>query len=172
MHGLPQTSYVRRQAGEVLSASMLWAQAGFPPTGALRGKSAAQNDGLRFEEKVSRDFTSTYDYFLSQVPFRFTTAYGTSKCILDGMLFKHHLLEEHEVVLIEMKRRHTADAWFQLRRLYFPVVQKAFPRKSLRLLEVCKHYEPGVKLPEPYKLHKGMADFLESGSPFGVICWR
>lgn len=172
MHGLPQTTYVRRQAGSVLSASLLWGEAGFPPSGAQRGKSAAQNEGLRFEEKVSQELTLRYEYFLPQVPFRFTTSYGTEKCILDGMLFKHRSLETHEIVLVEMKKRHTADAWFQLRQLYFPVVQKAFPRSSLRLLEICKQYEPGVRLPEPYKLHKTLCEYLESGAPFGVVSWR
>lgn len=169
---VPVTSYVKRRAGLVSSASLLWDRAGLEPAGAQRGKSAAQNDGLRFEKKVSARLNAEYPFFLQQVPFRFTADFLSEKCILDGMIFRAEGMEDHELLLVEIKRRHTADAWFQLRYLYHPVVQIAFPGKRVRLLEICKQFEATVTLPEPYRLHLSVRAFLESGDAFGVVCWR
>lgn len=169
---LPVTHYVKRRAGNVSSATLLWGQAGFEPGGPQRGKSAAQNEGLRFERKVSRELCSRFPFFLQQVPFRFTSDFVTEKCILDGMIFRAEGLAERELCLVEIKRRHTADAWFQLRYLYHPVVQRAFPGWRVRLLEVCKQFEASVALPEPYRLHLSIRAFLEEGGAFGVVCWR
>lgn len=166
---VPVTSYVKRRAGTVSSASLLWDRAGLPGAGPARGKTAAQNAGLRYEAKVLSRLWSEFGGFLSQVPFRFTSDFVSEKCILDGIIFRP---EMRELVLVEVKSRHTADAWFQLRYLYHPVVSVVFPGWGIRLLEICKSYEPGVKLPEPYVLHKSVEEFLEKGAAFGVVCWR
>jgi hypothetical protein len=166
---VPVTHYVKRRAGEVSTAHLLWDRAGLPCAGTSRGKSAAQNRGLRYEEKITEYLNSRYPYFLAQVPFRFTSGFVTEKCILDGLLWSKP--GEKEVVMVEIKSRHTADAWFQLRYLYFPVVQAAFPGWDIRLLEICRTFEP-VALPEPYKLHMSVDQFLDEGTGYGVVCKR
>jgi hypothetical protein len=142
------------------------------PAGPSRGRSAAQNAGLRFEAKVSEALTRKYEGFLQQVPFKFVGDHSPEKCILDGILFHHPKMVNRELILVEMKKRHTADAWFQLRYLYHPVVQRVFQNYNLRLLEICKEFELGVVLPEPYQLHRSVEDFIINGSSFGVVCWR
>lgn len=169
---LSPTSYVRRRSGCVSGANLLWGQAGIAPAGPQRGRSAAQNAGLRFEARVSAQLTERYPGFLQQVPFHFVGDHAREKCILDGMLFWHPKMCNHEMLLIEMKKRHTADAWFQLRYLYYPVVKYCFPSYNLRLLEICKEFEIGVSLPEPYALHRNVEDFILNGASFGVVCWR
>jgi hypothetical protein len=50
---------------------------------------------------------------------------------------------------VEIKYQHTADAWFQLRELYSPVVAQALgPAWRLALLEVVKWFDPAAFFPE------------------------
>jgi hypothetical protein len=166
---VPVTSYVKRRAGTVSSASLVWDRAGLASQKPIRGKSAAQNAGLRYEAKVLGRLNLEWETFLPQVPFRFTSDFVSELCILDGIIFRP---PARELILVEVKSRHTADAWFQLRYLYHPVVSVAFPGWGIRLLEICKSYEPGVQLPEPYALHRSIGEFIEKGAAFGVVCWR
>jgi hypothetical protein len=52
------------------------------------------------------------------------------------------------IIIIEAKYQHTSDAWWQLRQLYFPVVEYLFPSYSIHLVEVCKWYDPAIYFPE------------------------
>jgi hypothetical protein len=83
--------------------------------------------------------------------------------IVDGLL-----LHNEHVVVVESKLRHTLDAWHQLRNLYYPVVLASFAR-PVRLLEVCRYYDPSVCFPEPTQLVVNIEQFLESGASMG--CW-
>lgn len=51
-------------------------------------------------------------------------------------------------VIIEVKYRHTSDAWFQLWHLYMPVMQKLFPQCRWGCVEMVKWYDPAVSFPE------------------------
>lgn len=126
-----------------------------------RGVKAA---GLRFENKIQSELEAKYTDFIHGIPFRFSTSYSRfNVCIPDGLL-----LWGDEIVVIEIKLRHTADAWFQLTKLYKPVVQMALHR-PVRRLEICKNYMTEVQIPEPQKLFSSMPDFLKSRSDFGCV---
>jgi len=168
---LAQTSYVRRRAGSVSSAWLDWGTAGVVKNRAQKGRTAAQNAGLRFEAKVSAELYRCFPGFLAQVPFAFVSDYSSEKCILDGMVFWDQALASGEMLLVEIKSRHNGDGWFQLRYLYLPVVAKTFPNKKLRLLEICKSYEP-VKLPEGGKLWPSVEAFLKSKDSYGIVAWK
>jgi len=64
--------------------------------------------------------------------------------IPDGIAFNP---ECNRVTIVEVKLRHSIDAWHQLYRFYRPIVQRAFPNAELQLLEVVKNYDPGVGVP-------------------------
>jgi hypothetical protein len=76
-------------------------------------------------------------------------------CFTDGSRERHYcqpdLLIFHKDLLIvgEIKIRWTADAWWQLRKLYLPVLSKVFPGRILAPLCVCRSFDPAVVFPEP-----------------------
>lgn len=76
------------------------------------------------------------------------------------------------VVVVEVKRSHTADAWWQLRRLYEPVVSMAL-RTLTHPLEICRTYDPAVYIPDPVELLDDVHDAqLSARTTFGVLQWR
>lgn len=74
------------------------------------------------------------------------------------------------IIIIEVKYQHTSDAWWQLRRLYAPVVKALFPGYDIHLAEVCKWYDPAIAFPEQV----GMLPSVECASMerIGVHIWK
>lgn len=56
--------------------------------------------------------------------------------------------------VVEIKYSHTSDAWWQLRRLYVPVLQRIFPQNlwDFEVCEIVRWFDPAVAFPEPWKL--------------------
>lgn len=52
------------------------------------------------------------------------------------------------ILIGEVKLRHSADAWYQLNNFYIPIVRRALPGFYVSGLEICKYYDPDVRLPE------------------------
>lgn len=112
------------------------------------GKSAAHKAGLAYEKKaidfLQLELADLPGKFVRSPWYRFvesaTTAarYCGPDCIYIG---------EAEVICFEMKIRHVTQAWWQLRRLYQPVLF-GFYRKPVRVCEVTKSYDVGVAWPE------------------------
>jgi len=125
--------------------------------------------GLRYEKKAL-DFLekqlSALGTFIREPCFRFFDGIRTRFCYPDALL----LLPNRCALLIEVKTRHTYDAWWQLCELYAPVVRKALGLE-LRLLEVTAAFDPGVRLPQRRVLetveeaigHKGYGVFIWTG---------
>jgi hypothetical protein len=87
--------------------------------------------------------------------------------------------------LFEVKARFTSDAWWQLRKLYEPVVRAAFSPKTLLSVIICRSFDPSVAFPEPYELvDKDPAPFFKwavsrearrftgAGASLYVLPWR
>ena len=154
-----------RNAGGLISAKILCAEynymSKFP-----RPRTGAKAAGLRFEKQVVKSLEQKYSGFISGIPFQYKTEYADKViCIPDGFL-----LYGKEIIVIEIKLRHTIDAWFQLRKLYSPVLQKVFSR-PVRMMEICKVYEPGVVFPERILILKDVREFLTSKEEMGVLLW-
>lgn len=65
-------------------------------------------------------------------------------CQTDGLLFN---AATGTLVVCEVKLRHTSDAFFQLDRLYQPVLAKAFPQFKIACLEITRWYDPAIPFP-------------------------
>jgi hypothetical protein len=82
----------------------------------------------------------------------------------------HNLL-----VICEIKVTFTSDAWWQLRKLYEPVVRLAMKPGRMALLVMCKSFDPAVPFPE---IPKALPQVREICSPewdctkIGVFQWR
>jgi hypothetical protein len=56
---------------------------------------------------------------------------------------------EHVLIIGEIKRVFHSDAWWQLERIYRPVVAAAFPTKQCISLCVCRSFDPAIPIPDP-----------------------
>jgi hypothetical protein len=70
-------------------------------------------------------------------------------CQPDGLLFRP---QDRQIVILEAKIKHTPDAYFQLERLYLPVIRLAFPGWEVLTCEVVRWYDPAVEFPAPHSL--------------------
>lgn len=143
--------FVRKLKRPLLSAS-------FRPYAdrASRGSSPAAKRGLRFEAKVLRGLEKTYGvkHFIPHLTFVFEEEMGADcrpgqrgTAIPDGLLFSSDF---RQVLLLEIKLRHSGDAWYQTNRFYRPIVQKAFGNLvEVIPVEIVHLYDPRVKLPVP-----------------------
>jgi hypothetical protein len=77
-----------------------------------------------------------------------------------------------KIIVVEMKLQHTAEAWWQLRYLYLPVLTKAFPPSlwKFAVCEVTKWYDPATVFPERVKLKAEVLD--TAPDEFGVHIWK
>jgi hypothetical protein len=66
------------------------------------------------------------------------------------------------LVVGEIKLRWTSDAWWQLRRLYLPVLAAVYPGRTLLPVCVCRSYDPSVSIPDEVRLIHRLA---EAASP-------
>lgn len=151
-----------------------WATSGGPfgrTPARLRG-SAAQRAGIRYERKAIKFLTKEFgkDFTPSQW-FQFTDMYGKVHfCQVDGLIRINNFL-----ILCEIKVTFTSDAWFQLRKLYEPVIRKALNPPRLASLIVCKSFDPAVPFPEaPLILPtiRGVCSPEWDCTKIGVFAWR
>lgn len=129
--------------------------------------------GVKYEAKVQEmliaKFTGNY---LPSPWLYFKGSSGVHWCQPDGLLFD---VQNGIITIIEVKYQHTTDAWWQVRRLYEPVLREIFSEMlwDFRMLEIVKWYDPDVRWPEPLRLvseveHAANLDFDTTG----VHIWK
>lgn len=114
----------------------------------FRPRRGSAKAGLAYEAKVLQQLTLAHaSRFISHLPFSFSEGQGKKAAIPDGLFFSPDF---QACCVVEIKLRHTADAYHQLNDFYVPIIHSAFGR-SLRVfgLEICKFYDPLVRLPRP-----------------------
>lgn len=139
--------------------------------------SAAQRAGLRYQRLVEgwlgAEFPPGGDAALVVSPwYQFVDGSGQRRwCQPDAIVeFPDRRL------CIEIKTSWTTDAWWQLRKLYLPVLEAATQwqreawQRGFIPLVICKHYDPAAKIPEEVKLldHPREAD----ARAFNILVWR
>lgn len=130
----------------------------------------AQRAGNRYEAKVHDRFLQLYPetylpspwvYFWSQgQPWRYAEPDGIFIDIREGL-----------ITIIEIKLAHDSKAWFQLRRLYEPLIRHLFGHRwSYAVIEVCAWYDPSTHFPER---HHMLADITRPKiDQFNVHIWN
>lgn len=135
-----------------------------------RTRNAARNLGCKFEARVLKSLKLEYPTLETQPHFRFElSGKSPESCFPDALL----RLGPAHLLLVEVKLRHTYDGYAQLTRLYLPVVQHAYPRTKVSRLEICKSYDPTVKLPEQSRVfaRSDLASWLVDTPEYGILVW-
>ena len=119
-------------------------------------KRGAKRAGLAFERDCHDKLGQWYDTYMPGPWFQFYASGRTRHAQPDGLIFD---FSKREIILVEIKLSHCARAFRQLELLYGPLVSAIFPDWSIRRFEVCRHFDPAVRLPS--KL--GEVGILRSG---------
>jgi len=163
-----QYAHFNRRVDLVHLASPLWAKLDFTKK-SLRGFSAAQKAGLRYERTVIEYLYSNEPGFISHLPFKFYSSTEAGKAIPDGLIFN---FSTKTITIVEIKFRHSLEPWKQLTEFYKPIVKKAYEGFTVNLLEVCKAYDPGVKLPGYFKVTNNFSQLnFKAKEPYTVFIY-
>lgn len=132
-----------------------------------RGLTAAQKAGLRYEAKAQDYLSKVLGGLYHVAPYlHFTDLSGSRTVVPDGLY-----LNDGEAIVFEIKISHMPDAWWQLRRLYQPVVERLSYVHSVSVIEVVRSFDPSQAFPEEVKVIRGL-DGLVSSPNFRVLLWR
>lgn len=127
----------------------------------------ARRQGIRYERRVVEALSRDFAEFRAAPAIRFVDKLGARVAVPDGLL-----VTPSRIYVIEIKLQHTTDAWWQLRRLYAPIVARLFPTRELTLVEICSRFDPNVVFPEPFSVFDSLGEALASPVDFAVCVRR
>lgn len=116
----------------------------FAPRLRSRGAKAA---GLRYDRRAAAHFAETTG-FVGHPWIRFGTRTARLRWAQpDGLFIDFQM---GRITILEFKLKHTADAWWQLRRLYEPLLRFIFGESlwHYACCEVVRWYDPAIRIPE------------------------
>jgi hypothetical protein len=146
-----------------------------PPLGleSAQRHSPAQKRGLRYQEQVleTLDGLGAFKLFVPSPWIEFQDYHGRRICQPDGLGF-HETAHGPVATVFEIKLSHTIMAYWQLRRLYEPVVRHMFPEYEVRVCEVTRTFDPALPWPEDIALCLELDSVKQLTDAFGVIQWR
>lgn len=156
-----------REAGRVSFARFV----SEPPHTLQQKYTGARARGIRYERRAQEHLTSLYaDMYVASPWLQFIASDSARHrwCQPDGLLID---IPRGIITVIEIKTSHTARAWWQVTKLYMPVLQSIFPTDLwlYRRCEVVRHYDPLVVFPEPIKL---VPDLSQLDHRFGIHIYR
>lgn len=148
-----------------------------PGPSARRRPTPAQLAGLRYEKKVKEWLAlELRPWFEEGVWFEYHDYSGMHYCQLDGLSLDP---VSQTAILFEVKLRWCADAWWQLCRLYAPVLRVAFPTTSFIPVVITRTYDPAIVVPSPPVIVSSLAQATAPGSSdrlieddVRVLLWR
>lgn len=123
----------------------------------------AQKGGVRYEIKAQRWLEKNLPGYQASRQFTFRDEGGFRSIIPDGYLLYDDMIDTR-MTIFEIKSRHTSDAWWQLEKLYKPVLKEWLKsqgrRPVIRLVEVCRSFDPAVNFPTKVHLAKDFVYLL------------
>ena len=135
-----------------------------------KADSAAKENGLRYENKVQRFLNECFDArYIPNPRIEFRDDLGPRVCFPDGIL-----LAPDRLVIFEIKIGHMPEAWWQLKRLYEPVLREWRGTPS-QVVEVVKSYDPAVPFPVGIELIDNLQEWVKDETKmdsFGVFVWK
>ena len=129
-----------------------------------KGKRA---DGLRYERKAHKYLDGLFgEKYVASPWIRFIANGKSLYCQPDGLV-----VEKGLCTIVEIKLKHTAFAWFQIKELYLPVLKVLMPDTEFNYLEVCRWFDSDTGFPGTFR-HAEAITQLTSPSEFFVHIWN
>lgn len=117
----------------------------------------AKGDGIRYEQRVHRHLRKLFGDTYVEGPWIAFNDPHLRHCQPDALIID---ARKGIVYLIEIKLRHCPEAYWQLRRLYQPILSFLFPPSAweIRCCEIVKWYDCSIRWPEPHVLRERLLD--------------
>lgn len=132
--------------------------------------SGAQKAGLAYESKAKEWLEGQCPHVVLGQWFYYVTRRERHYCQPDAIIFDGPITERPRcITIVEMKIRWTELAWWQLTKLYAPVVEHFYQPQELRLLCLTRSFDPATVVPGPVSL---LERIEEKSSTLGVFLWR
>lgn len=135
-----------------------------------KGFTAAQKAGMRYEAQAHMFLANELgDKYQASAALSFEDDSGHRIVVPDGLYFSPY----GTALIFEVKRQHCPEAWWQLRRLYSPVVS-AFPFVNrVSCIEVTRSYDPSMGFPEDAMVVRSVREAIEApAQPLKVLVYR
>jgi hypothetical protein len=134
-------------------------------------KSGRKLNGILYEKKAHKHFTSIYGEFYLPSPWFMFRERGSPQVRYaqpDALLFDFDL---GRITIVEMKYQHVELAWWQMHQLYQPLVQHIFGKHwEVHHCEVVRWYDPKIPFPGAVKLCRTLDE--APAHQTGVHIWR
>jgi hypothetical protein len=77
------------------------------------------------------------------------------------------------VAIVEMKRQHMPESWWQLRKKYEPIVRWLFPGQIVLCLEICSSLDAAMPYPEEFEHVEDISAWVNAApdKSLGVHQW-
>lgn len=123
--------------------------------------------GLTYEQRVIDVLSAIYGTdFRPAASILYEDRSGVRMAIPDGLLRINTTL-----VVIEVKLTHTERAWWQLNRLYVPLLRHlVVPGTRIAAVEICRSYDPDVRFPSPSRLVTSLHSLPDNAT--GILTWK
>lgn len=166
-----QSDIPQPREGFLPAGTVIEAQFGMPQKITHQRYTGTRKAGVTYEKNVHKLLTRLYGDMYVQSPwlrFRSVESDRWRWCQPDGMILDY---SRGIITVVEVKLRHTHQAWWQLKHLYLPVLRRLFPKRLWRfqLCEVVIWYDCDAPFPEPVHL---AADICEDTQKFKVHIWK
>lgn len=164
-----------RPAGNIIEAEF----ASCPPFAKpKKTKNKARADGLRYERKVHDHLADRFEDTCVLGPWiKFLSKNNPKRrgkplyCQPDALLVD---LKRGEITVVEIKLKHTSDAWWQVKQLYTPLVSFIFGEGfTYRAIEITKWFDADTKFPERFEFLDNLSQIpSRPASTFHVHIWN
>lgn len=125
---------------------------------------------MKYEARVHQHLSQLYgNAYVSSPWFQYQDS-GETKvryCQADGLLFDAEL---RRLIIVEVKLRHTAMAWWQLRHKYGPVLAHIYPWMEIAYCEVVQWFDVSIPFPEIIELRPAVR--MAQPDEIQVTIWK
>lgn len=129
-----------------------------PYHGKRAKRTPAQRAGLSYQKRMEKYCASRDGQWIVRcgVWYCFCDVNGRRRyCQPDILLLDH---ERKCAVVVEVKLRWTSEAWWQLQRLYIPVLGRALQGWTLIPLCITRSFDPAIPVPEEVRFCNDLFD--------------
>ena len=122
--------------------------------------SKARKEGLKYEARIQQLLARSFPNLYVLGPWlKFSSKHRSkpSWCQPDTILID---IVRGTITVIEIKTRHTSAAWWQLQRLYIPVLKALFGTHLWKFvpIEIVRWFDPHENFPEEFTILKNLED--------------
>lgn len=120
----------------------------FPPHLKYRRYTGRRLQGIKYERAVHEYLAFRFEWRYVASPWiKFWDGHKWRWCQPDGLIFDP---TQGRITIVEVKYQHTADAWWQIRHLYQPVLEHMLPSRLWKydVCEIVKWFDPAIVFPE------------------------